>query len=260
MTAGEAAVLEEMIRSLCRGAVCIFCVRPRGRIVGSSDTTTLLVFPPSARLTRQYNPGGAVSDIAAMMWATEEVDGHEEPLPIVTADFPPPGPDALSLIPAVDGCGGDCCVCLEPVAADAAARLPCVHGPSMHRACLWRVVNVGACDAMRCPLCRCTLDRYDLRSAGYAVEPSRLRSIAPRCQEWRSLMAMHVGRSRVLRAPNTETLPLAHRILRCALLTACDGFVYNTCLLALERCTLRKAWFARPFVRPRCAFFFRTWT
>jgi hypothetical protein len=76
-----------------------------------------------------------------------------------------------------------CAICLESLdAASPAAVLPCAH--SYHRRCLFAVLTaptLGSCSMVRCPLCRASVDRYDLAAMGYDVGPRRLARAQRRC-------------------------------------------------------------------------------
>lgn len=89
---------------------------------------------------------------------------------------------------------------------------------------------------IRCPMCRYSVDRYDLRTMGYNVSPLELKRIARGCTAFRFLMHSHQS---VLRLSQ-----VAHAIQDASSLTAKDGFIFNTCLLSLHRMIFQKASFA----------------
>ena len=68
------------------------------------------------------------------------------------------------------------------------------------------------------------------------MNPTRLRIIATACDDWRTLLHRRGG--------NPADV-VAHKVIRCARLVASDGFVYNCCILALDRMIHRKQTFAR---------------
>jgi hypothetical protein len=80
---------------------------------------------------------------------------------------------------------------------------------------------------MHCPLCRGTLDRYDLRNLGYSVSPMCLSSVATACADWRLLLHP--------RQTHPHPGAMAKQVVRCARMSASDGFVYNCCVLAIDR-------------------------
>ena len=133
---------------------------------------------------------------------------------------------------------------LEPV-TDAAAALPCAH--RLHAACLWGVQTsdcLGAASMMRCPLCRVPLDRHDLGTMGYRVGASALAATARRCHAFRCLLEGPPPSSAAHR-PSSIVRAIRH----CHDLTSLDGFVYNTCLLPLDRMIEHKLGFARALRR-----------
>lgn len=147
-------------------------------------------------------------------------------------------------------------MCLEMLTDPTVTTLPCRH--RLHGKCLWGILtstSLGAVSMMRCPLCRQSMDRYDLAALQYPVSPSELARVSRGCGAWRSLLGGSLG------VPSAR---VAASIQRCASLTARDGFVYNACVLALERMLHHKAGFARslfaqlaaplPTTADRCAF------
>lgn len=129
-----------------------------------------------------------------------------------------------------------CCVCLDPVEDDAAQLPECQH--TLHARCLWGVLTpacLGASSMMRCPLCRHPLDRPALVALGYDVGPRTLARVAHACQAYRQLLSGNPATETGPRADEAPAAPLVRAIRAAATLTARDGFVYNTCLLALER-------------------------
>lgn len=122
-------------------------------------------------------------------------------------------------------------------------------GHELHAGCLWGILPslcLGAESMMRCPLCRHPIDRYDLIAMGYGdtvTHPRQLAAVAQRCHAFRSLVTPEGGSSAVLTGVPRSTLT-ARLVQRCASLTARDGFVYNTCVLPLERMLHHKQNFA----------------
>lgn len=183
------------------------------------------------------------------------------PSPISTVDFPLPSLPRTRkrTLSSVMRCrskslraADTCCVCLDPLWSSTTgggetvnneARLPaCQH--CLHVRCLWAVLtgpSLGADSMMRCPLCRQSLDRYDLRQMGYAVGPRELQRVARACQAYRSLLTTTTTTHRDQAA---HTKQVAHNIREAATLTARDGFVYNTCILSLDRMLDHKLRFA----------------
>lgn len=136
-----------------------------------------------------------------------------------------------------DGC---CCVCLDTLSlADRQQQLlPCKH--RLHARCLWGVltsVTLGASSMMRCPLCRCAIDRHDLQAMGYAVGPARLGTVARACRALWSLVHNDLHPTAAADAHHHEPRAqlVARAVRRSAGLSAVDGFLYNTCILSLER-------------------------
>lgn len=126
-----------------------------------------------------------------------------------------------------------CAVCLEPLHRQV-GLLPCQH--RLHHACLWGILPLpalGASAMLRCPLCRHALDRHDLRALGYEVSPGRLARLARDCQHFRALLA---GSSPLApRGGPEHRAATVERVLACSRLGPADGFLYNTCVLALDR-------------------------
>lgn len=75
-------------------------------------------------------------------------------------------------------------------------------------------------------------------SMGYPVNPQRLRLIAAACNDWRMMLDRTM-------ASLTHPSVLARQVTRCARLTPSDGFVYNSCILALDRMIVHKVAMAR---------------
>lgn len=165
----------------------------------------------------------------------------------------------------------DCCICLEiggiryfhiititrgvpppralsPHPNPQRHDLPCQH--SFHAPCLWGVLTnlcLGSHSMMRCPLCRYSVDRYDLQAMGYDVRPSNLRRISWGCTAYHDLVtgalsavSIHPGGNSALSRSSRVT----RAILRSATLTSMDGYVFNTCLLSLHRMIFHKINFA----------------
>ena len=172
--------------------------------------------------------------------------------PISTVDFPrPTDRKRTRRVRRPTARGEGCCICLESLAAPgrppgaegggglrrprgSVVTLPCTH--SLHDRCLWAVQtngSLGATSMMRCPLCRFALDRYSLYAMGYDVRPSQLVGIAGACGAFRALLTNDLWRQH--RGPDARRLALVRAIRQCRSLSALDGFVYNTCVVALER-------------------------
>lgn len=155
-----------------------------------------------------------------------------------------------------------CCICLEPLGpakqyGRQVTGFPCNH--RFHAICMWSILNascLGAKSMMQCPLCRDqgsfwqgkkrksargTLDRYDMWSMGYPVNPQRLRLIAAACIDWRTML----DRTQPFSPSVIHPSVLARQVTRCARLTPFDGFVYNSCILALDRMIAHKVAMAR---------------
>ena len=103
---------------------------------------------------------------------------------------------------------------------------------------------------MKCPMCRAPVDRHDLLRAGYAVSPRRLSRGPP--SAWRGASApKQVGRAchalRALLVDRQRIQPpwVIRYLVDSRSLTSMDGFVYNTCLLSLERMLHHKGNFVR---------------
>ena len=155
------------------------------------------------------------------------------------------------------GSGELCCICLETLSSRKGWPLPCEH--RLHALCLWGLLTMpclGASSMLRCPLprgkcqplslslsvrvwwtwhwprqvCRQAVDRHDLAALGYDVSPRHLAWAARTCADLRALRQHQGG----------GAAASAAAIRRCARLSAADGFVYNTCVVALERMLLHK--------------------
>ena len=169
------------------------------------------------------------------------------PIAISTTAFPPPPgwrPRKRGRRhQEVDDCG-TCCICLETLAdADANNQLPsCSH--VLHAHCLWGMLTstvFGSGSMMRCPLCREEVDRYDLLVMGYvAARPSRLRVIDRACNAFSSLIGDHHPAD----PRGSRSEQCAYTIQVASKLCASDRFLYNVCLLALERMVQHKRSFA----------------
>jgi hypothetical protein len=174
------------------------------------------------------------------------------PTPVCTSDFPDPctedPPPGKQQYKPSGGRGRrkrvrpntpDCCICLEPVLHHAAV-LPCKH--ELHRNCLFSLVTypvLGARSMVHCPMCRYALDRYDLRGMGCDVSVQRLVRTAQRCACLRQLAN---GSCATLAAGTAEPVSriVAHMVQSCGDVTADDGFVYNTAVLALDRAIMHR--------------------
>ena len=134
----------------------------------------------------------------------------------------------------------DCCICLEPVLHSNAATLACKH--TLHRVCLFSLMTfpvLGARSMVHCPLCRHALDRYDIKIL-CDVSVLRLVQAAKRCSGLRKLTT---GACSSSREPSFQVA--AKLIQGCNKMTADDGFVYNVCVLAIERANTHRLNFAR---------------
>lgn len=177
------------------------------------------------------------------------------PGPITTREFPFPGgkkPPYLKRSADADR-GGDttaCCpICLDPLTCGV-CRLFCDH--RLHHQCLWGILPVsalGGCTMLRCPMCRATMDRYTLRLLGYDVSVPNLRVVSRGCQDFRDML--HVNPMMGLlqvdggQSPNPDSRRrMVHRILNTCLLGPADGFLYNVCVLAIDRMIADKRSFA----------------
>jgi hypothetical protein len=222
-------LLSQVLLSTINNVDFVAAFNPFSRMPGSSLVTTIVSHPILGA-----DPFGSTV---------------ESLVPITTLDFPltrharsvantrprrhsiiPPNLSKRRRVPQEeDGC---CCICLEPLGTGTASLLGQLPGCNhvFHNHCLWGVLNsatLGASSMMRCPLCRSPIDRHDLAGMGWNVKPRTLRCVASACNAYRSLLESH-------HAVPRGTF-VAKAILAAASLTAADGFVYNTCVLALER-------------------------
>lgn len=155
-----------------------------------------------------------------------------------------------------------CAICLEdlhekPLHACVPRRrmrastqtLPCLHG--YHPACLWAVLNnpgLGANSMMKCPLCRGPVDRHDLARSGYDVSPSRLDRMSPttlRAPDASQVSRACVAFRALLQHQRLQPPQLVRYLVDSRSLTAADGFLYNTCLLSLDRMLFHKRNFVK---------------
>ena len=126
----------------------------------------------------------------------------------------------------------DCVVCLEALPPRGTLTLPCKH--VFHRTCIFSVLTspvLGACSMLRCPMCRMSVDRHDLRAMGLDVSPQRLALAHQRCSSLRHLasgFSLYSSHQPVLRG-------IAVLVQQCADTEAADGFLYNAAILAIER-------------------------
>lgn len=164
------------------------------------------------------------------------------PRPLTTTGFPLPrfsggrftvdGREPSTKRPRLaDGSIPVCPICLEDVTS-AWMCLPCGH--RMHRVCAYGLLTLpalGSGGMMRCPMCRDTIDRYDLQEMGLDVSPPQLQRIAVRCNAVRALGSGGGMDSRM--QPNYAAV--ARLVRQSSGARASDGFVYNTVLLAIER-------------------------
>lgn len=163
------------------------------------------------------------------------------PQPLTTTGFPLPrfsgrcmtggSEPSAKRMRMVDGSIPVCPICLEDVTT-AWICLPCGH--RMHRICAYGLLTMpalGSGGMMRCPMCRDTIDRYDLKGMGFDVLPSQLCRIAGRCDAVRAL-GSGGGMDAGMR-PNYNRV--ARLVRQSSGTRASDGFVYNTALLAIER-------------------------
>ena len=159
------------------------------------------------------------------------------PSPISTSDFPDRRRPRKRSRPVPDA---DCAICLESARRGAPTlSLPCAH--TFHRTCLFAVLTapvLGACSMLRCPMCRSSVDRYDLRAMDLDVSPDRLALAQRRCHGLRRIATGHPA------APPTA-VTVARLVRRCAATDAVDGFLYNTAVLALERSLFHRLQLAR---------------
>lgn len=162
------------------------------------------------------------------------------PTPISTSDFPDHPPPRGATVRTRNGRGkrsrGDCCpVCLE--LAGTAANLitmPCAH--TMHRLCVFALLTapvLGARSMLRCPMCRYTLDKYDVAAMGCDVSPRRLSLASRRCNSLRQLTL------------GSDHGSLAKLVRECSTTEAVDGFIYNAVVLSLERAIFHRLAFVR---------------
>lgn len=150
-----------------------------------------------------------------------------------------------------------CCICLETVGCGAPraaedspppppcplmgatplALQPCGH--VMHTGCMCAVVvpagAAGAEAVVRCPLCRAALDRYDLGTMGFDVRPCALRVGAARCNALRHLRDGTLGAAVNTAQGESRGHALARVLGICRDVSMRDGFVYNVCVLGIER-------------------------
>ena len=104
---------------------------------------------------------------------------------------------------------------------------------------------LGERSMVHCPLCRDSLDRYDIRERiGCDVSVKRMAQTALRCDKLRKL----TNGSGALTAMGSS-LPLSRVVAQlvqgCRSMTADDGFVYNVAILAIDRAILHRKHFAR---------------
>jgi hypothetical protein len=189
------------------------------------------------------------------------------PSPVSTADFPPRparrsrvstfGRKRARRIQAPDH-SVTCCICLLNLEADDedTVTLPCSH--SLHRLCLFSVLtapSLGANGMLRCPLCRSSIDRHDLHTMGFFqgtplqaisgvdTSPGRLATAARRCNAIRTLSHGRLGH---IAATTSQPVcrVVARLVQQCAGTEPLDGFLYNTCVLAIERSLFHKKHFS----------------
>ena len=171
------------------------------------------------------------------------------PTPLSTTEFPdriarkrPKGKRRRS--PAASCEARFCAICLEPLVDARIAELPCGH--AFHRCCVFGLLTapaLGSASMLTCPLCRGTIDRYTVRSFGCDVSPQRLALAQRRCFALRLLCT----------GDPVDTAPMqtvCRLVKECAKTEAVDGFLYNACVIALERALFHRA-IAAPRGRPR---------
>jgi hypothetical protein len=130
--------------------------------------------------------------------------------------------------------------------------LPCGH--HMHRVCAFGLLTMpalGSGGMMRCPICRGTIDRYDLRGIGLDVSVPHLNRIADRCSAVRAL-GSGGGMDAMLQP---DYAAVARLVRRSSGTRASDGFVYNTVLLPIERALFHRKGLAHSLAEqlaPRC--------
>jgi hypothetical protein len=189
----------------------------------------------------EFDPMFLLSEIfsdraPAFLFAAAPVVGSH-PTAVTTADFPdvsrPPAP--ASVRGRKRPRGVQCCICLESVAPSdrRQIRLPCGH--AFHGVCAYNLLNgagPGAGSMMRCPLCRRCVDRYDLQGilGPERVGPTALRRVSRCCSSFRSLLT-----GAFAHAPAPAAQVAARLVQRCSQTQAADGFVYNCCVLAIDR-------------------------
>ena len=173
----------------------------------------------------------------------------EIPTPVSTADFPDSDPRAKKRTRSCTSglskraCLSstlDCCICLEPVLQSNSATLACKH--TLHRVCLFSLMTfpvLGARSMVHCPLCRHALDRYDIKSL-CDVSVMRMVQATQRCARLRKLTT---GACSFSREPSFQVA--AKLIQGCNKMTADDGFVYNVCVLAIDRANMHRLNFSR---------------
>ena len=181
--------------------------------------------------------------------------GCRQPPPF---SLPPPAPVTTAAFPDGRGAGRRpgrgqkrprkgpaCCICLEPLWSGdrRQLRLPCGH--RFHNPCAYNLLTAGSLGAesmLRCPLCRRTVDRYDLRAVpgGPCVGPAALRGVSRRCASFRALpLGSFAGAGAAAAAPVAEVV--ARLVQDCIATRASDGFVYNCCLLAIDRALFHRS-------------------
>lgn len=222
---------------------------------GGGDADSSDDFDPGAFLSTFFIGGGGGGSNNNMFFATTApfLSGLMAPSALSTAEFPDQ-PQLLlkaGLRPARKrgrSAAACCCICLDAVCTgnDDSLEFPCGH--AFHRRhCAFNLLAtpvLGAQSMMRCPMCRACVDRHDLANVlgADAVKPSALCAIAKRCESFRSLTD---GTSGALPRQEPIAKAVARCIQRCAAMRASDGFVYNTCLLAIDRALFHRRGFVR---------------
>ena len=140
----------------------------------------------------------------------------------------------------------DCCICLDPMTSISSVAWPCKH--ELHRLCLFSLMNypvLGERSMVHCPLCRDSLDRYDIRERiGCDVSVKRMAQTALRCDRLRKLTNGSCA-STAMGSSQPLSRVVAQLVQGCRSMTADDGFVYNVAILAIDRAILHRKNFAR---------------
>lgn len=139
-----------------------------------------------------------------------------------------------------------CSICLDNVRIHQSVLLPCSH--SFHFKCITAVLPnaaLGARSMLRCPLCRFELDRHNLAFMGFDVSVSYLKTVSLRCD---SIRLLNNGR---IKTP-AELATLINNSYRA---NFADGFLYNVCILPIERAIQHRKYVMQTFLHDRGATF-----